>query len=56
VGNPVVQRKEDDYDDFWAENGIKDVEPKKAESASFAGQSKTTTSAKGGKDDEWESW
>ena len=57
VGGPAVQRKEDDYDDFWTENGIKDVEPKKAEPASFAGQSKTTaTGAKQGKDDEWENW
>ena len=54
VGSPVVQRKEDDYDDFWTENGIKDVEPKKAEPASFAGQSKAKS--KSGKDDEWENW
>ena len=57
VGSPVVERKEDDYDDFWTENGIKDVEPKKAEPASLVGQSKTTNaSAKGGKDEEWENW
>ena len=54
LGSPVVQRKEDDYDDFWTENGIQDIEPKKAEPATFAGQSKATN--KSGKDDEWENW
>lgn len=60
LGSPVTQRKEEDYDDFWAENGIKDSEPKKAENASFAGQRNipTTSAAKGGKakDDDWENW
>jgi hypothetical protein len=65
LGSPVVQRKEEDYDDFWAENGIKE-EPKKAETASFAGQQTKSSSvatssgstAKGNtaKDDEWENW
>ena len=62
LGSPIVHRKEDDYDDFWAENGIKE-EPKKAETASFAGQqtrssSINTNSTKGNttKDDEWENW
>lgn len=57
VGSPTVQRKEDDYEDFWAENGIKE-ENKKPETAMFTGQKGTSTSAKTntGKDDEWENW
>jgi hypothetical protein len=60
LGSPSVQRKEEDYDDFWAENGIKDTQPKK-EYGSFAGQkSASGTPAPGQKsdkkDDEWESW
>ena len=55
LGSPAVQRKEDDYDDFWAENGIKD-ENKKPEPAAFAGQRGASSSAAKGKDDEWENW
>jgi hypothetical protein len=67
LGSPKAERHESDYDDFWAENGIKDVDVKnsdKTESASFAGQtmsSSSTTAAKmnlkgNAKDDEWENW
>jgi hypothetical protein len=60
LGSPVVQRKEEDYDDFWAENGIKDEQPKK-EYGSFAGQKTgsnvpTAGNAQNKKDDEWENW
>ena len=56
-GSPSVQRNEHDYDDFWAENGIKDVGPKETETSSFAGHVKTANGAKGNaKDDEWENW
>jgi hypothetical protein len=60
LGSPIVQRKEEDYDDFWAENGVKDDVPKK-EYGSFAGQkggSGTSTPGEKSvkKDDEWESW
>ena len=62
LGTPVVPRKEDDYEDFWAVHGIKDGDSKKE---MFVGQtqtSSTTSSTKGaassskGKDDDWESW
>ena len=60
LGSPVVPRKEDDYEDFWAENGIKDGDSKRE---MFVGQpSSTISSTKGpssdskGKDDEWENW
>lgn len=59
LGSPVVQRKEDDYEDFWAENGIKDVDSKKG---MFVGQTQGSASTKAasstskGKDDEWENW
>ena len=61
LGSPTFERKEDDYDDFWAENGIKDAEPKKAETASFAGQKTSGGNAnaktnKNANDDEWENW
>ena len=56
-GSPAVQRDERDYDDFWAENGISDVEPKETETSSFAGHRKIANSGKGNaKDDEWENW
>jgi hypothetical protein len=67
LGSPKAERHESDYDDFWAENGIKDVEVKssnKAENANFAGQTFSSSSntatnrnLKGNaKDDEWENW
>jgi hypothetical protein len=62
VGSPSMERRESDYDDFWAENGIKDASAtaKKAEPAKFAGQqtpATRSTVAKGNdKEDEWENW
>jgi len=60
LGSPAMERRESDYDDFWAENGIQE-DTKKAEPARFAGQqnskAETGTAAKGNdKDDEWENW
>jgi hypothetical protein len=54
-----MARKEDDYDDFWAENGIKDESSKKG---TFVGQTQGTSASAGaksggtGKEDEWENW
>ena len=62
LGSSSVQRHDDDYDDFWADNGVSDTDVKKPESASFVGQktgvtqSKTSNSAKDAKDDDWENW
>jgi hypothetical protein len=64
VSPPVGGRKEEDYEDFWAENGIKDGDSK---NGMFVGQTATssmTTAPRGasnaasakGKDDEWENW
>lgn len=56
-GSPSLGRKEDDYDDFWAENGIKDESSSKK--GMFVGQTQGSTASKNagtGKDDEWESW
>ena len=64
VGSPKYDRKETDYDDFWAENGIKGSS--KPENSGFAGQrqqqsqpsqsSTRNVSGAKGKDDEWENW
>ena len=64
LGSPKVDRTEADYDDFWAENGIKDTAgPRRPENAAFVGQQqkKTAQSTPGvmdpsGKDDDWENW
>lgn len=60
MGSPQVTRTEADYDDFWAENGVKDhSEPRRPENAAFAGQSQQPQKQTGGatgKDDEWENW
>ena len=67
LGSPKTERHESDYDDFWAENGIKDMDVKntdKAENASFAGQTLSSSSTRAAntnlkgnaKDEEWENW
>jgi len=67
MGSPQANRTEADYDDFWAENGVKDTntttttgEPRRPENAAFAGQSQQPQRKQGnsasGKDDEWENW
>ena len=65
VGSPAMERRESDYDDFWAENGIKDDSNKTPESAKFVGQqpqktnpapATSTASRNVDKDDEWENW
>ena len=63
LGSSQTHRKEDDYDDFWAENGISDTETKRAEEASFVGQKRSISTNKkaadtvrDAKDDEWENW
>jgi hypothetical protein len=59
-GSPSLGRKEDDYDDFWAENGIK--EESSSKKGMFVGQTQGTTGSTGpksggtGKEDEWENW
>src|SRR5271170_2734091 len=68
--SPTTNRTEADYDDFWAENGVKETgvqEPRRPENAAFAGQSQqqkksivgqnnTSQGGSSGKDDEWENW
>jgi len=65
LGSPQIQRKEEDYDDFWEANGIKEDSGKQY--GSFARQTSAPSAvggmtAKGGSstnnknDDEWESW
>jgi hypothetical protein len=59
--SPSVGRKEDDYDDFWAENGIKD-DSSSSKKGMFVGQTQSSAPSKGpsgggtGKEDEWENW
>jgi hypothetical protein len=68
LASPSTNRTEADYDDFWAENGVKETEvqePRRPENAAFAGQSQqqkksivgqSNKSQGSGKDDEWENW
>jgi hypothetical protein len=61
LGSPSL-RHDEDYDDFWADNGVSDTDSKK-ESASFVGQKSgpvqnkaNANPPKDGKDDDWENW
>jgi hypothetical protein len=63
LGSPSVTRKEEDYDDFWAENGVggESKGTSAGGSSTTVGNSAPAGSAKskgvsGGKEDEWESW
>ena len=68
LGSPSVVRKEEDYDDFWAENGV-GAGNKGTTASGSSGQGNVgagnaggapagSAKSKGasGKDDEWENW
>jgi hypothetical protein len=69
LGSPSVVRKEEDYDDFWAENGVGAGNKGTTTAGSSSGQGSMGASNAGaapagsarskgasGKDDEWENW
>jgi hypothetical protein len=52
IGSPTVARREEDYEDFWTENGINQT----TKEGGSGTKSKTSAPGQSGKDDEWENW